>query len=80
METPGKFIEHTPNSMGLANTAVLASLFDRLLTKGILSKFDVADILNSAHRHLAVDSTIISVRDAMNIVSQLRATYQNIEP
>jgi hypothetical protein len=79
MEPIGKFVGHTPNGMGLANTAILASLLDHLLMRGILRPIEVTDILDNAHRQLSANSDIAPVTDAMDIVSKLRITYQNIE-
>ena len=42
-----------PNGMGLANTAILASLLDHLLMRGILRPIEAADILDNAHWQLA---------------------------
>jgi hypothetical protein len=74
------FLGHSPNGMGLANTAILASLFDHLLARQILKSAEVVSILDSARRELGKNGTIISVQDAVSIVSKLSATYQNIEP
>ncbi len=79
METMGKFVQHTPSGKGLANIAILAGLFDHLLMRGILRPFEVTDILDNAHRQLSADSDITPVADAMDIVSKLRTTYQDIE-
>ena len=79
METMGKFVGHTPNGMGLANIAILAGLLDHLLMRGILRPVEVTDILDNAHRQLSADPDISPVSDAMDIVSKLRTTYQDIE-
>jgi len=79
METMGKFVQHTPNGMGLANIAILAGLLDHLLMRGILRPVEVTDILDNAHRQLSADSDITPVADAMDIVSKLRTRYQDIE-
>lgn len=79
METMGKFVQNTPNGMGLANIAILAGLLDHLLMRGILRPVEVTDILDNAHRQLSADSDITPVADAMDIVSKLRTTYQDIE-
>ena len=78
-ETMGKFVGHTPDGMGLANIAILAGLLDHLLMRGILRAVEVTDILGNAPRQLSADSDITPVADAMDIVSKLRTTYQDIE-
>ena len=79
METVAKFVSRTPNGMGLANTAILVSLLDHPFMRGILRPIEVADILDNAHRQLSADSDNAPVAVAMDIVSKLRTTYQNIE-
>lgn len=79
MQTMEKFVAHTPSGIGLSNTAVLASLLDHLLMRGILQPVEVIDILDNAHRQLSADYQITPIPDAMDVVSKLRATYQNIE-
>ncbi len=79
METMGKFVQHAPSGMGLANIAILTGLLDHLLMRGILRPLEVTDILNNAHRQLSADSDVTPVADAMDIVSKLRTTYQDIE-
>ena len=76
----GKFIGHAPIGLGLANTAILTSLFDILLMKQILKPVEVVEILKSAHHQLSGDQHTISVSDAMDVVSKLMATYREIEP
>ena len=57
----------------------LAGLLDDLLMRGILRPVEVTDILDNAHRQLSANSDITPVADAMDIVSKLRTTYQDIE-
>jgi hypothetical protein len=79
METMGKFVQHTPNGIALANIAILAGLLDHLLMRGILQPVEVTDILDNAHRQLSADSDTTPVADAMDIVSKLRTTYEDVE-
>jgi hypothetical protein len=74
------FVGHSPNGMGLANTAMLGSLFDHLLMKQVLKPDDVVSILDVAHQELSKNGTISSVQDAMSIISKLLTTYRSIEP
>jgi hypothetical protein len=76
----GKFIGHNPNGIGLANTAILGSLFDYLITKQILKPVEVVGILESAHHELSSDQNITSVSVAMGVVSNLTRPYREIEP
>jgi hypothetical protein len=78
MDPLGKFLTHTPEGLSLANTAVLASLLDRLLMQGTLQPLEVIDILDNARRQLSADCDRGPIADAMAIVSELRADYQDI--
>jgi hypothetical protein len=48
-----KLIGGTPGGMGLAATAVLFVLLERLIKSGVLTRADVADILCEARNDLA---------------------------
>jgi hypothetical protein len=72
------FVGHSANGMGLANTAILSSLFDHLLTRTILTPTGVVSVLDAAYTELDKNSNISGVVDAMQIVSKLRAVYKNM--
>jgi len=70
------FIGHTPNGMGLANTAVLAALLQHLMDIDLLVRDDVIAILAKARSDLAPNQTIIPVMDAMDIVTKLSRRFE----
>jgi hypothetical protein len=76
MQTMGQFLGHTPNGMGLATTAVLAALLDQLISRGVLDQPDVASVLDNALVSLRPHTNIVSVNDAVTIVSKLSRGFQ----
>jgi hypothetical protein len=68
-----KLIGSTPGGMGLATTAVLVVLLERLVNSGALTRAEVADILREARNDLEPYKSIVSVADAVVIVSKLAA-------
>jgi len=68
-----KLIGGTPAGMGLATTAVLVVLLERLISTGALTRAEVADILRQARNDLEPYKSIISVADAVGIVGKLAA-------
>jgi hypothetical protein len=68
-----KLIGSTPGGMGLATTAVLVVLLERLIGSGALTRAEVADILREARNDLEPYKSIISVADAVGIVGKLAA-------
>jgi hypothetical protein len=68
-------IGHSPNGMGLANTAVLAALIDHLITKDVIGLEDAVSILDAAYSELAPNQSITSAMDAMAIIRKLRVSY-----
>jgi hypothetical protein len=72
----GTFLAHSPNGMGLATTAVLAALLDRLIANETLGRTEVAYILENAAASLRPHTNIVSANDALNIVSKLTGRFQ----
>jgi hypothetical protein len=71
----------SPSGMSIANTAILESLFDHLLAAQILKRDEVVSILDGARLELSKkNSTIVSVQEAMSIVSKMLTNYRSIEP
>ena len=68
-----KLIGSTPAGMGLATTAVLVVLLERLISSGALTRAEVADILREARNDLEPYKSIISVAEAVGIVGKLAA-------
>jgi hypothetical protein len=68
-----KLIGSTPAGMGLATTAVLVVLLERLISNGAVTPAEVADILREAPNDLEPYKSIISVADAVGIVGKLAA-------
>jgi hypothetical protein len=68
-----KLIGSTPAGMGLATTAVLVVLLERLISSGALTPAEVADILREARNDLEPYKSIISVAEAVGIVGKLAA-------
>ena len=68
----GKLIGGTAG-MGLATTAVLVVLLQRLIGTGALTRAEVADILRQARNDLEPYKSIILVADAVGIVGKLAA-------
>jgi hypothetical protein len=68
-----KLIGSTPAGMGLATTAVLVVLLERLISSGALTRAEVADILRDARNDLEPYKSIISVAEAVGIVGKLAA-------
>ena len=64
------FLGHTPNGMGLANTAVLSSLIEFLVAKGAIPRSDGRKILIDARNWLAPYEAITPVLDAMDIITK----------
>ena len=76
-----KLIGGTPGGMGLAATAVLFVLLERLIKSGALTRAEVADILREARNDLEPYKSIISVADAVGVVGKLAARLrQNPAP
>jgi hypothetical protein len=68
-----KLIGSTPAGMGLATTAILVVLLERLISNGALTRAEVADILREARNDLEPYKSIISVADTVGIVGKLAA-------
>jgi hypothetical protein len=68
-----KLIGSTPAGMGLATTAVLVVLLERLISSDALTRAEVADILREARNDLEPYKSIISVADAVGVVGKLTA-------
>jgi hypothetical protein len=68
-----KLIGSTPAGMGLATTAVLVVLLERLISSGALTRAEVPDILREARNDLEPYKSIISVAEAVGIVGKLAA-------
>jgi hypothetical protein len=66
-----KLIGSTPSGMGLATTAVLVVLLERLVSSGALTRAEVADVLREARKDLEPYKSIASVADAVVIVGKL---------
>jgi hypothetical protein len=66
-----KLIGSTPGGMGLATTAVLVVLLERLVSSGALTRTEVADVLREARKDLEPYKSIVSVADAVVIVGKL---------
>jgi hypothetical protein len=66
-----KLIGGTPGGMGLAATAVIFVLLERLIKSGALTRAEVADILREARNDLEPYKSIIPVADAVDIVGKL---------
>ena len=76
-----KLIGSTPAGMGLATTAVLVVLLERLISTGALTRAEVADILREARNDLEPYKSISSVADAVGVVGKLAARLrQNPAP
>ena len=68
-----KLIGSTPAGMGLATTAILVVLLERLISKGALTRAEVADILREARNDLEPYKGIVSVTEAVGLVGKLAA-------
>jgi hypothetical protein len=68
-----KLVGSTPGGMGLATTAVLVVLLERLVSSGALTRAEVADILREARNDLEPYKSIVFVADAVVIVGKLAA-------
>ena len=68
-----KLIGGTPAGMGLATTAVLVVLLERLISTGALTRAEVADILRETRNDLEPYKSIISVAEAVGVVGKLAA-------
>jgi|HubBroStandDraft_4_1064222.scaffolds.fasta_scaffold4537015_1 hypothetical protein len=67
-----EFVGHSATGSALANTTILACLFDHLVLNGKLSQSEVLGILGRAHDELADRNTVSSV-DAIKIIGKLQA-------
>jgi len=72
-----KLIGSPPAGMGLAITAVLVVLLERLINTGALTRAEVADILREARNDLEPYKSIISVAEAVAIVGKLAARLKH---
>jgi hypothetical protein len=68
-----KLVGSTPGGMGLATAAVLVVLLERLVSRGALTRAEVADILHEARNDLEPYKSIVSAADAVVIVGKLAA-------
>jgi|HubBroStandDraft_3_1064219.scaffolds.fasta_scaffold814252_1 hypothetical protein len=73
-----KLIGSTPAGMGLATTAILVVLLERLISTGALTRAEVADILREARNDLEPYKSIISVADAVGIVGKVAARLKQV--
>jgi hypothetical protein len=73
-----KLIGSTPAGMGLATTAILVVLLERLISTGALTRAEVADILREARNNLEPYKSIISVADAVGIVGKVAARLKQV--
>jgi hypothetical protein len=73
-----KLIGSTPGGMGLAKTAILGALLERLISSGTLKRSEVADILREARNDLEPYKSIVSVADAIGVVGKLAAGLRQI--
>jgi hypothetical protein len=73
-----KLVGSTPGGMGLATTAVLVVLLERLVSSGALTRAEVADILREARNDLEPYKSIVSVADAVVIVGKLAARLRQV--
>ena len=73
-------VGHSSNGMGVANTAILSSLLDYLLAKQIIAPAEVIDVLDRACDSLVPNEHMVFVKDAIELISKLSTTFQNVEP
>lgn len=76
MDDLGKFLGHTPEGVGLATTAILAALLDRLVETQIFERREIVSILENARVSLNANRTAVAVIDAMDIVSKLAKRFK----
>jgi len=61
-------ISHTSDGLGIANTALLGSLFDHLIARQNLSQDEVRDILAGALAGIGPRDNLIAIIDAHAII------------
>ena len=62
-------ISHTSDGLGVANTALLGSLFDHMIAKHNMTKNEVRDILTGALAGVGPRDSFIAISDAHAVIS-----------
>lgn len=75
-----RLLGHTPNGMGIANSAILACLLEHLVINNHLSRSEVLGLLDRAHGELTPWTSMAPVNDARDIISKIAAGFAQDRP